>query len=177
MNELQYLYLRTTGALPGPTVRTTSQWDSTYGIISCAEKCLKGKKSRAALPRHVAKAGVLAQCHFCHWSMLFGSRGVSKSVLSSQSGNEREVVYVISPTGGEIRKRGWEGKEKQHALTNATIYSAFECSCRHSCSYGAPSSTSSLPGCFSFWVCFWKVFKKGINLFCDKIHPQQKRDD
>lgn len=38
------------------------------------------------------------------------------NLSSAVSGNERDVVYVIFPTGGGIRKRGGEGKETLHAL-------------------------------------------------------------
>lgn len=48
--------------------------------------------------------------------MQFGSRGGSKSVLISQSGNERDVVHVIFPAQDEISKRRGEGKVMLHVL-------------------------------------------------------------
>lgn len=48
--------------------------------------------------------------------MQFDSRGGSKSVLNSQSGNEKDVVHVIFPARDEISKRRGEGKEMLHVL-------------------------------------------------------------
>lgn len=134
-------------------------------------KNVLGKTPRAAVPSffsvlHRARAGVTAQCHFCHWCMLFDSRGGSKSFLRGQSGNERDVVYVIFPAGGEIRKR--EGKEKLHASA-MLIYCAAESSCRHSCSNEALSSTSIMTRLFFFLST--TVFLKGfLRKECNKIH-------
>lgn len=49
---------------------------------------------------------------------MFSSRGGGKSILSSRSGSERNVVYVLFPGGGDIRKRGRKGNERLHLLAS-----------------------------------------------------------
>lgn len=92
----------------------TSRWQQKW-TNSDAEK--KGFHAlRAELPKifamlHEAQAEVVAQGYCCPWSMQFGSRGGSKSVLISQSGNERDVVHVIFPAQDESEVKD-EGKAK-----------------------------------------------------------------
>lgn len=75
--------------------------------------------------------------------------GVEVNLSSAVREAMRNLVYVIFPTGGEIRKRGREVKEKLHvlAMLQFIVLSALACI---AVTIGLFLLLPSLPGCFSF---------------------------